>query len=99
MGVDGIGQLLPIVLIAPSLDTGSSVAGLLRAAGVWNLAGLSVADPQAWHAAGLSLHTSGAVPPDRLVTSIKSRALTLIDVRDPGEWSTGHIAGTIRYGA
>jgi len=84
----------PIVLIAPSLDAGRSVAGLLLAAGVWNLAGLSVADPAAWTDAGLSLKTSGAVPPDRVVPSITSRALKLIDVRDPTEWSTGHIAGS-----
>jgi len=84
----------PIVLIAPSLDAGRRVTGLLLAAGVWNVAGLSVADPVEWRAAGLPLKTSGAVPPDRLVPSITSRAVTLIDVRDSTEWSTGHIAGS-----
>ena len=84
----------PIVLISPSLDAGQSAAELLRAAGVWNLAGLSVADPPAWRAAGLPLRTGGAVAADRLVPRIRARAVTLIDVRDPVEWSTGHIAGS-----
>lgn len=84
----------PIVLIAPSLDAGQSAAELLRAAGVWNLAGLSVADHPAWKAAGLPLRIGGAVPPDRLMPRLRARAVRLIDVRDPAEWSTGHIAGS-----
>ena len=84
----------PIVLISPSLDAGQRAAELLRAAGVWNLAGLSVADPPAWKAAGLPLRTGESVPPDRLVPRISTRGVTLIDVRDPAEWSTGHIAGS-----
>ena len=84
----------PIVLIAPSLDTGRAVTALLLAAGVWNVAGLSVADLEDWKAAGLSIDTSEAVPPARVVTNIKTRSLRLIDVRDPAEWSTGHIASS-----
>jgi hydroxyacylglutathione hydrolase len=34
------------------------------------------------------------VPPDRLVPRIRASGVRLIDVRDPAEWSTGHIAGS-----
>ena len=84
----------PIVLVAPSLAAGRSAAELLRAAGVWSLAGMSVADHPAWKAAGLPLRIGGAVPPSRLMPRLRARAVRLIDVRDPAEWSAGHIAGS-----
>jgi len=83
-----------IVLVSPSLDAGRRAAELLRAAGVWNLGAMTIADPQAWKAAGLTVRTVRAAPADRLVPRIRARAVTLLDVRDPGEWSTGHIAGS-----
>jgi hydroxyacylglutathione hydrolase len=84
----------PIVLVSRSHDAGRRAAELLRAAGVWNLGAMTVADPQGWKAAGLAVRTVGAVPADRLVPRISARAVTLLDVRDPPEWSTGHVAGS-----
>jgi hydroxyacylglutathione hydrolase len=49
----------PIVLVSPSLDAGRATIEVLRAAGVWNLFGLSVADPDGWEEAGLAVRTGG----------------------------------------
>jgi len=83
-----------IVLVSPSLRAGREAVELLRAAGVWNLVGVSVADPSAWRDAGLRVQTAAALSPDHVVPRVRSGALTLIDVRDPAEWSEGHIAGS-----
>ena len=84
----------PIVLVAPSFDAGRRAIELLRAAGLWNLAGLTIAEPIAWAVAGLDVQTSDSLSPDRLVPRFRDGEVTLIDVRDPGEWSSGHIPGS-----
>jgi hydroxyacylglutathione hydrolase len=84
----------PVVLVSPSIEIGRRGAELLRAAGVWNLAGLSVADPSAWRDADLVVRTAEALTPDRALRRIRDRAFTLIDVRDPAEWREGHIEGS-----
>jgi glyoxylase-like metal-dependent hydrolase (beta-lactamase superfamily II)/rhodanese-related sulfurtransferase len=83
-----------IVLVAPARSEGWSVAEMLRAAGIWNLAGLSVADPGAWADAGLEVRTSSALAPEGVAPGVRTGELGLIDVRDPAEWSAGHIAGS-----
>lgn len=82
----------PIVLVSASIEAGRKGSELLRAAGVWNLAGLSVADPLAWRNAGLLVRTANALAADRVLPQIGDRGLTLVDVRDPAEWNDGHIA-------
>jgi len=83
-----------IVLVAASIDAGHQGAELLRAAGVWELTGVSVADPSAWSDAGLVVRTAKALPPDDVMPRIENNALTLVDVRDRAEWSEGHIEGS-----
>lgn len=83
-----------IVLVAPSRSAGRTVAELLRAAGVWNLAGLSVADPEGWTDAGLEVRTSSALAPESVARGVRDGELGLVDVRDSSEWSAGHIAGS-----
>jgi glyoxylase-like metal-dependent hydrolase (beta-lactamase superfamily II)/rhodanese-related sulfurtransferase len=83
-----------VVLVAPSRRGGLEVAELLRAAGIWNLAGLSVTDPASWEEAGLPVSTGTALAPELVASAVRSGQLSLIDVRDPSEWSTGHIAGS-----
>jgi hydroxyacylglutathione hydrolase len=86
-----IGAEEPVLLVSPSLDAGRAVGELLRAAGIWNLRGLSLADPAAWRAAGIEVRSSQALAPDDVVPRLESRTLTLLDVRDPSEWNDGHI--------
>lgn len=85
----------PIVLISASLDQARQAVQLLRAAGVWNLAGVSVADPASWIEASLPVRGGAALEPDELITRMREGALTLLDVRDPAEWDTGHIPGSV----
>jgi hydroxyacylglutathione hydrolase len=85
----------PIVLLSPSLDEAVQAAELLRAAGVWNLAGLSVADPAAWIAAGLPVRSAAALGPHELAARVAAGAVMLLDVRDPAEWDGGHIPGSV----
>ena len=64
----------PIVLVSSSIEIGHRGAELLRAAGMWNLAGLSVADPSAWKGAGLVVRAARALPSDRALPLIRDRA-------------------------
>jgi len=82
----------PIVLVAPSLETGWRGVELMRAAGVWNLAGLTLADPSAWRQAGLAVRTVEALSPDRVLPRIEDGSVELLDVRDLAEWNGGHLA-------
>ena len=61
---------------------------------MWNLAGMSVADPVGWWTAGLKVHSSDTLAPDRLAARFEAGEITLVDVRDPAEWSVGHIPGS-----
>jgi hydroxyacylglutathione hydrolase len=81
----------PVVLVSSSIDAARQWAEHLRAAGVWNLAGLSVADPSAWRDARLEVRTAEALQPNDVMPRIENGALTLVDVRDRAEWSEGHI--------
>lgn len=81
----------PIALISASSEASHRCVELLRAAGIWNLAGWSIADPPGWTNAGIAVRVSGALPPDRVVQRIEDATLTLVDVRDPAEWTEGHI--------
>ncbi|HUA47638.1 MAG TPA: MBL fold metallo-hydrolase [Solirubrobacteraceae bacterium] len=84
----------PIVLVAPSLEAGCRSVELLRAAGVWNLAGVSVADPSAWREAELVVRTVDALSPDRVLPRIEDGSVELLDVRDLAEWNEGHLAAS-----
>lgn len=81
------------VIVASSLALGHDAVELLRAGGVWNLAGIALADPEGWRAAGLPVRSCAAISADRLARSLGSGEVTLIDVRDPAEWAAGHVAG------
>ncbi|MGH2884149.1 MAG: rhodanese-like domain-containing protein, partial [Solirubrobacteraceae bacterium] len=81
----------PVVLVGPSIEAARAGAELLRAAGIWNLVGLVVADPPAWRGAGMDVRSADALAPERVVVRLEAHELTLIDVRDPAEWSDGHV--------
>jgi glyoxylase-like metal-dependent hydrolase (beta-lactamase superfamily II)/rhodanese-related sulfurtransferase len=83
-----------IVVLSQTRESGKRVTSLLRAAGVWNVAGAAVADPSAWVADGLPVSSSRALAPAELPALLSAGELQLIDVRDPGEWHSGHIAGS-----
>ena len=84
-----------IVIVSATLDGGMRVGSLLYAAGVCNLAGVSVADPDGWVAAGLEVRSAGALAPEVVVPLLCARELQLVDVRDLREWRAGHVCGSL----
>jgi hydroxyacylglutathione hydrolase len=84
-----------IVLIVPSREVGPSVVDRLLAAGVWNLAGMTLADHHAWAQAGLSVRAATALHPDELISRLSTDELALIDVRDENEWRSGHVSDSV----
>jgi glyoxylase-like metal-dependent hydrolase (beta-lactamase superfamily II) len=84
-----------IVLVVPSREVGASVIDRLLAAGVWNLAGVAVADPGAWAQSGLDVRNAIALHPDELVPRLSADDLALVDVRDANEWRTGHVRDSV----
>lgn len=84
-----------VVLVAPSLEVGAQVRELLLAAGVWGIAGVSLADPAWWSDEGLPMRAVGALSPDEVVSGLAAQDLEVVDVRDPHEWRAGHVAGSI----
>jgi glyoxylase-like metal-dependent hydrolase (beta-lactamase superfamily II)/rhodanese-related sulfurtransferase len=85
----------PIVIVTPSHDVGLRVGSLLLAAGVWNIVGMSVADPDAWSSSGLTVRSAQALTPEDLAPRLLADEVQLIDVRDGHEWRTGHVSGSI----
>jgi hydroxyacylglutathione hydrolase len=84
-----------IVLVVPSREVGAAVIDRLLAAGVWNLAGVAVADPSAWGRSGLEVRNAIALHPDDLVDRLSAADLALVDVRDANEWRTGHVRDSL----
>ena len=84
-----------IVVVAMTIEAGARVAACLYAAGLWNLAGVTAADPRGWAAAGLEVRTATALAPESLVPGLAAGELRLLDVRDSAEWHAGHVAGSL----
>ena len=85
----------PLVIVSDSREEGIRVAELLHAAGVWNLSGVSVADPAGWVLAGLTLRSATALVPEQVIEQMSAQACRLVDVRDAREWHQGHIDGSL----
>jgi rhodanese-related sulfurtransferase len=84
-----------IVIAAESVEAGRNAAELLRAAGVWNLAGVTVVDVDGWRTAGLEIPEGQAVGAEWVLARLNAGTVTLIDVRDLYEWEAGHVAGAV----
>ena len=84
-----------IVIVASTFVEGEEASARLYAAGVWNLAGVTVADPASWRSAGLSVRTSDALTPERVAAALTRHELRLLDVREPHEWRSGHVPDSL----
>jgi hydroxyacylglutathione hydrolase len=85
----------PIVIAAPSFDAGARFAQQLYAAGIRNLEGIAVVDPERWALDGLDVRVAASLSPEAVAAGLAAGELTLIDVRDPGEWRLGHLPGSV----
>lgn len=81
-----------IVLVAPDAPTADAAATQLAEDGL-AVRGVLAGGLEAWRAAGLAESTVGEIDIDEL-PRLGSDA-TVIDVREPLEWTTGHVPGAL----
>ena len=85
----------PLVIVATDPRAGAQTASTLQAVGFWNLAGVAVADTDAWWAAGLTVSHSQAWDIEQLAGGLRGQAVELVDAREPAEWLAGHVRGSV----
>ncbi|HET9719943.1 MAG TPA: MBL fold metallo-hydrolase [Solirubrobacteraceae bacterium] len=83
----------PIVIVADTASAAAAFAHRLLSAGLWNLRGVLVADPEAWRAAGLTVESGRVLTPVEVAQGLSRGELELVDVRDESEWRLGHVDG------
>lgn len=81
-----------VVLVVPDDATADVAAEQLAAAGIPVRAALADGF-DGWRDAGLSVAAIGEVGVDELAESVSGA--TVIDVREPMEWTTGHVPGAL----
>ena len=84
----------PVVIVAADAPAGRQMASALHAVGFWRLAGVCIADPEAWRHALIPVARADAWDLEQLAAGLRQEAVDLVDVREPREWTTGHIAGS-----
>jgi hydroxyacylglutathione hydrolase len=84
----------PIVVVADTMAAAHAFTERLLAAGLWNVTGVAVADPEAWEAAGLTVAAARAISPGEVARGLAGHELQLLDVRDESEWRLGHVEGS-----
>lgn len=86
--------LEPIVLVADDQAQARAMASALQAVGFWRLQGATIADPDAWRAQSVPVALADSWNLERLADSLRRDGVELVDVREPNEWTSGHIAGS-----
>ncbi len=82
----------PVVLVAPDDETADAAHAQLEGTDV-RVRGVVAGGAAAWHAAGLPETRVGEVAIEAL-PALAAQA-TIVDVREPIEWSTGHVPGAL----
>ena len=83
----------PIVLVVDdAADVTEAVTWLIRI-GLDNVIGYTVADPDAWREAGLTVETIDQLDPQTANARLAAGELQLLDVRNIDEWDGGHVSG------
>jgi hydroxyacylglutathione hydrolase len=85
----------PLVIVASDADQAHAMALAVQAVGFQTLAGWSEADPSSWSEGGLSVAEAAAWDLDRLASELLDGWAYLLDVREPREWSAGHVPGSV----
>ena len=84
----------PLVVVDRDVAGAQRFAASLHAVGLWAVEGVAAADPAAWLTAGCPLAGAPAWSVDDLARALRTRAVTLVDVREPAEYEAGHVAGS-----
>lgn len=83
-----------LVLIAKDATEAASAVRALAVAGFTAIAGYLEGGMERWQASGRPVETLPEMSVERLHEEMRGNApLQIVDVREPGEWSEGHIQG------
>ena len=86
----------PIVLVAEDEERMAEARTRLARVGLESVAGYLAGGIRAWDEAQRPLARTEQIPVDELKARIAEGAdVTVVDVRRPGEWQAGHIAGAV----
>lgn len=86
----------PLILLAEGRPDLERALDALRRAGVTQIVGILQAGMVEWRSSGLPVEVVPQVTVDELATWLEEgRDVLVIDVREPSEWSEGHIAGAL----
>jgi len=86
----------PIVLVSEEKEQVREAQTRLARVGLDNVAGYLEGGLLEWHRAGLPLATTEQIGVEELDARMREgRAGRVVDVRRPGEWQSGHIAGAV----
>ena len=86
----------PIVLVSEEKEQVREARTRLARVGLDNVAGYLEGGLLEWHRAGLPLATTEQIGVEELDARIREgRAGRVVDVRRPGEWLGGHVAGAV----
>ncbi len=83
-----------IVIVAEDDLGAREMTHALQAVGFWALSGYAIADRKVWERHALPVTEAGSWDLDQLAAGIRRDAIELVDVRELGEWTTGHIRGS-----
>jgi hydroxyacylglutathione hydrolase len=84
-----------LVIVGADGRAAAETASKLQAVGFWNLAGVAVADTDAWWAAGLTVSHARAWDLEQLAGGLRGDAVELVDARELAEWLAGHVRGSV----
>ena len=86
----------PIVLVSEEKEQVREAQTRLARVGLDNVAGYLEGGLLEWHRAGLPLATTEQIGVEELDARMREgRAGRVVDVRRPGEWQSGHVAGAM----
>ncbi|HEU5251473.1 MAG TPA: rhodanese-like domain-containing protein [Thermoanaerobaculia bacterium] len=90
-----ISPQVPIVLVAEEEDQVREARTRLARVGIENVAGYLAGGILEWDRAGLPLATMEQMSVEELDARVREGRAKVVDVRRPGEWQAGHIAGAL----
>ena len=85
----------PVVIVAAGEPEAHRMASALQAVGFWLLEGISIADPEEWRHSSVPIARAGSWDVEQLADGLRHRSVDLVDVREPSEWATGHVPGSL----
>jgi hydroxyacylglutathione hydrolase len=85
----------PVVVTAMDDEGARRMARRLEAVGFRRVLGILTGGVEAWREANLPLESVESVTVPELAARLRRHEVTLLDVRDPDEWASGHVAGSV----